>query len=162
MRPVCDGSADRLRSRVSRPVDVLIGDGDAAIGRVSGLDHDLNGDWPKFLDVAATLVTPIRGSNFPVPRSRRLRFYLLLVLADHGAAGTGELLAGMLETSNARAEHGPGHNPGRRRGPRADARTPRGTAPRPQDSLGPRRRGTGTSRSSPSDPLNQRRHGNLG
>jgi hypothetical protein len=135
---------------VSRLVDALAGDVDAAvaaIGRVraavrarawtaagpSAPDHGADSDRPLVLDVDATLVTSHSDKKLAAPTFKKgFGFHPLLVFADHGPAGTGEPLAGILRPGNAgsntAADHIrvvwqalaqlPGHQAGRRPGRR--------------------------------------------
>jgi hypothetical protein len=104
---------------VSRLVDELARDVDAAVAAISRAraasrarawaaagsrapDHRVDADRPLVLDVDATLVTSHSEKELARPTFKRgYGFHPLLVFADHGPAGTGEPLSGILRPGNA-------------------------------------------------------------
>jgi len=104
---------------VSRLVDVLAADVDAALAAVSAAraaararawaaagpaapDHGVTPDRPLTVDVDATLVTSHSEKELARPTFKRgFGFHPLLAFADHGPAGSGEPLAGILRAGNA-------------------------------------------------------------
>ncbi len=137
---------------VSRLVAVLAGEVDAAVAAINAAraqararawaaagpaapDHGADADRPLVLDVDATLVTAHSDKESAAPTFKKgFGFHPLLVFADHGPAGTGEPLAGILRAGNAGSNTAvdhirvvtealaqlPGHRSGRRVLIRAD------------------------------------------
>ncbi|MDO5710744.1 MAG: transposase, partial [Micrococcales bacterium] len=65
-------------------------------------DHDINARDPLVIDVDATLVTAHSEKEHAAPTFKRgFGFHPLEAFVDHGAAGTGEPLAGLLRKGNA-------------------------------------------------------------
>jgi len=104
---------------VSRLVDVLAADADAAVAAINTAraaararawaaagpaapDHDVDPARPLVLDVDATLVTAHSGKESAAPTFKKgFGFHPLLVFADHGPNGAGEPLGGILRAGNA-------------------------------------------------------------
>lgn len=133
---------------VSRLVDTLASDADralraidtaraaarAAVWAAAGKhapDHGASAASPVVVDIDATLITAHSEKELAAPTFKRgFGFHPLLTFVDHGAAGTGEPLSGMLRRGNAgsntAADHIavlraafaqlPGHRPGQRPG----------------------------------------------
>jgi len=102
----------------------------AAAGR-DAPDHDASAAAPLVIDLDATLVTAHSEKEAAAPTFKRgFGFHPLCAFVDHGATGTGEMVAVQLRPGNAGSNTAidhiavtraalaqlPGHQPGRRRG----------------------------------------------
>jgi len=112
---------------VSRLIDRLAGDVDAAVGAidqarartrvlvwelagVDAPDHEISPDSPLGIDTDATLLTAHSEKEFAAPTYKRgFGFHPLCVFVDHGAQGTGEPLTMLLRQGNAGANTAADH-----------------------------------------------------
>ena len=107
-----DPTVSRLVDTLARDVDAVESAIDRARAAARGRawaaagseapDHGVDADGPLVLDVDATLVTSHSDKELARPTFKGgYGFHPLLAFADHGPAGTGEPLSGILRAGNA-------------------------------------------------------------